>query len=65
MLGTLSLGVLDQSPMRNDGTAAAALLDTVRLAQAIEHFGFKRFWVAEHHSSRSFVGTSPEILERA
>jgi luciferase family oxidoreductase group 1 len=58
----IDLSVVDQSPMRRDGTAAEALQDTIRLAQATERLGYKRFWVAEHHSSRSFVGTSPEIL---
>jgi luciferase family oxidoreductase group 1 len=58
----LTLSVLDQSPVREGGTAAEALRDTIALAEATERFGYKRFWVAEHHNLPGFAGTSPEIL---
>ncbi len=58
----LSLGVLDQSPIRQGGTAAQALRETIELAQAVERFGYTRYWVAEHHNTGSFAGTAPEIL---
>lgn len=48
--------------MRRGDTGPNALRDTVRLAEVTESLGYRRFWVAEHHSSRTFVGTSPEIL---
>jgi luciferase family oxidoreductase group 1 len=60
--GQLELGVLDQSPLRKGGNATDALKDTVRLAQTADRLGYSRFWVAEHHNSSTFVGTSPEIL---
>jgi luciferase family oxidoreductase group 1 len=58
----LKLGVLDQSPIRSGGTAADALNESVKLAQLAESLGYDRFWVAEHHGSNSFAGSSPEIL---
>ncbi len=58
----LSLSVLDQSPIRQGGTAAQALRETVELARAAERFGYRRYWVAEHHNAGSFAGTAPEIL---
>jgi luciferase family oxidoreductase group 1 len=58
----LSLSVLDQSPIRQGGTAAQALRETVQLAQETERLGYKRYWVAEHHNTASFAGTAPEIL---
>ncbi len=48
--------------MRKGGTATDALRETVALAQVVERLGYHRYWVAEHHSSGSFTGTSPEIL---
>lgn len=57
-----TLSVLDQSPVRDGGTAAEALRDTIALAEATEKLGYKRFWVAEHHSLPGFAGTSPEIM---
>src|SRR5438552_16955499 len=58
----LTLSVLDQSPVRNGGTAADARRESVRLAQVADRLGYARYWVAEHHNTGSFAGTSPEIL---
>ncbi len=57
-----TLGVLDQSPIRAGGTPAQALAETVALAQACEHWGYRRYWLAEHHSSAGLAGTAPEVL---
>ena len=59
---SLTLGVLDQSPIRRGETAADGLKETVKLAQATEKLGYARYWVAEHHNTHSFAGTSPEVL---
>ena len=48
--------------MRHGETGAHALRDTVELAKAVEALGYARYWVAEHHSTGTFAGTSPEIL---
>ena len=59
---TLHLGVVDQSPIREGGTAADALRETIALAVATEAMGYERYWVAEHHNGSNFAGTCPEIL---
>ncbi len=58
----LQLSVLDQSPIREGGTATQALRETVMLAQAVERLGYRRFWIAEHHGSSGLASTAPEIL---
>ena len=58
----LTLSVTDQSPMRRGESPASALRDTVRVAQAAERLGYARYWVAEHHNTGTYAGTSPEIL---
>ena len=58
----LALSVVDQSPVRQGGTAAEALRETIELAVACEKLGYKRYWVAEHHSLPGFAGTCPEIM---
>jgi luciferase family oxidoreductase group 1 len=40
----------------------AAIRDTLALAQRCEALGYHRFWVSEHHSLPTIVGTAPEIL---
>ena len=57
-----NLSVVDQSPLRRGGTSHQALQETVRLAQACEQWGYKRYWVAEHHNSSGLACTAPEIL---
>ena len=56
------LTVVDQSPVRQGGTAKDALEESIELAIHTETLEYERYWVAEHHNSSSFSGTSPEIL---
>lgn len=56
------LSVLDQSPIRSGGTAADAIHETLELAQAAERLGYHRYWLAEHHSTPSLAGSTPEVL---
>ncbi len=56
------LSVLDQSPIREGGTAAQALRETVALAQHVECLGYERFWIAEHHGTPGLASSAPEIL---
>lgn len=58
----IKLTVVDQSPVRKGGTSSDALRESVELATCVEKIGYSRYWVAEHHNSSSFSGTSPEIL---
>ncbi len=58
----LLLSVVDQSPVREGGTAAEALHESVELARAVERFGYERYWVTEHHNTGSVAGAAPEIL---
>ena len=39
-----------------------SIRDTIALAQHCEALGYDRFWVSEHHSNDTIVGTAPEIL---
>src|SRR5271168_163887 len=58
----MRLSVLDQSPVRSDGTAADAIAETIALAKACERLGYHRYWLAEHHNTKSFAGSAPEVL---
>lgn len=61
----MKLSVLDQSPVAAGQSRAAAIRETVALAQAVEQAGYHRFWVAEHHGSPEFAGTTPIVLALA
>jgi len=58
----MRLSVLDQTPIADGTTAAAALANSVDLARAAERFGYHRYWVAEHHASPALAGAAPEVL---
>jgi luciferase family oxidoreductase group 1 len=61
----LRLSVLDQSIAVVDRPHGNAIRDTIALAQHCEALGYDRFWVSEHHSNETIVGTAPEILVAA
>lgn len=58
----LKLGVIDQSPVSEGMTNKQAIDNTIELAKITDRLGFSRYWVSEHHGSRSFASASPEIL---
>jgi luciferase family oxidoreductase group 1 len=58
----LKLSVLDHSQICEGRTAGDTLLETTRLAQEADKFGYTRFWVSEHHSSKALAHSSPEVL---
>ena len=61
----LKLSVLDQSVAVAGREQAAAIRQTLDLAVQCEAWGYHRFWVSEHHSHPSIVGTAPEVLMAA
>src|SRR5579872_338442 len=60
--GTLTLSVLDQSPIPEGFTAADALSNTLDLAKLADQLGYQRYWVAEHHGTPGLACNSPEVL---
>lgn len=56
------LSVLDQSPIISGHTAAQAVAETIKLAQAAEELGYYRYWLAEHHALQALADPCPEIL---
>jgi luciferase family oxidoreductase group 1 len=59
------LSILDQSAAVEGVSHAAVIQNTVDLAVHAENLEYRRFWVSEHHSHPSIVGTAPEILMAA
>jgi len=58
---TVPLSILDLSPLTEGGDAASALRNTVDLARHAERWGYRRYWLAEHHFV-SVASSSPAVL---
>jgi luciferase family oxidoreductase group 1 len=58
----LPLSVLDLSPVASGSSGAAALRNSLDLAQLADKLGFARYWVAEHHNLPSIASSAPEIM---
>ncbi|WP_276355431.1 LLM class flavin-dependent oxidoreductase [Cohnella caldifontis] len=58
----IPLGVLDHSWIFHGDTPAEAFRQTVQLAKRAEEWGYRRFWVSEHHDTPNIAGSSPEVL---
>ncbi|HWL26209.1 MAG TPA: LLM class flavin-dependent oxidoreductase [Ureibacillus sp.] len=58
----MKLSILDQSPIASNQTAQEALMESVKLAQAGESFGYTRYWIAEHHDLPGLACSAPEVM---
>lgn len=54
--------VLDLSPITRGGTASDALRNTLDLARHAERFGYRRFWLAEHHNMTGIASAATAVV---
>src|SRR3954468_21915615 len=62
MANGLAVSVLDLVGMKSDEGAGAAIARSVDLAQHAEQWGYKRFWLAEHHSIEGLACSATAVL---
>jgi len=56
------LSVLDLSPIVQGGDAAQSLRNTRDLARHAERWGYRRYWLAEHHNSPGIASTATAVV---
>src|SRR5258708_2393767 len=56
------LSVLDLSPIVEGGDASQSLRNTVDLARRAERFGYRRYWLAEHHNSPGIASAATAVV---
>ncbi len=56
------LSVLDLSPIVEAGDAATALRHSLDLARHAEGWGYRRFWVAEHHNMPGIASAATAVV---
>lgn len=58
----IHLSILDQAPVSKGESPVTTLQHSIELAQLSEQWGYKRYWFAEHHSTKGLASTAPEIM---
>ena len=61
-LSRTPLSVLDLAHVRQGGDAAEAFRNTLDLAQHAERWGYRRFWLAEHHNISGVASAATSVL---
>lgn len=56
------VSVLDLSPIPEGGDAAVALRNSVDLARHVERWGYRRYWLAEHHNMPGIASAATAIV---
>ena len=58
----IPFSILDLSPIVAGATAGDALRNSVSLAKAAERFGYRRFWLAEHHNMPGIASAATAVV---
>ena len=58
----IPLSVLDLAPIRRGDTAADALRNTLDLARHCEDWGYRRYWLAEHHNMTGIASAATSVV---
>jgi luciferase family oxidoreductase group 1 len=54
--------LLDLSPIVEGGTATQSLANTVDLARHAERWGYRRYWLAEHHNMPGIASAATSVV---
>jgi len=58
----IPLSVLDLSPITHGSDAARSFSNTLDLARHAERWGYRRFWLAEHHGMPGIASAATSVL---
>src|SRR5476651_815475 len=58
----IAFSALDLSPIIAGGSASIAFRNTLDLAQHAERWGYRRFWLAEHHNMPGIASAATSVV---
>ncbi|HYO05378.1 MAG TPA: LLM class flavin-dependent oxidoreductase [Phototrophicaceae bacterium] len=58
----IPLSVLDLVMVNDGGSPRQSMQNSMDLAQHAEHWGYKRYWMAEHHNIKGVASTATSVL---
>jgi len=56
------ISILDLTPIKQGGSIAQTLAETLALARHAEALGFHRYWLVEHHNTPSVAGAATAVV---
>lgn len=62
LLSNIPISVLDLATILADKKPTDTYRNSIDLAQHVERWGFKRYWLAEHHSMESIASSATSVL---
>lgn len=61
-LNDIKFSVLDLAPIIQGGTASDSLQNTLDLARHAEQWGYRRYWLAEHHNMPGIASSATSVV---
>src|SRR5882724_848609 len=58
----IPISILDLTPIKQGGSVAATLRETLALARQAEALGYHRYWLVEHHNTPSVAGAATAVV---
>src|SRR5687767_9155485 len=58
----IPLSVLDLIMVNVDGSPSQSMQNSLDLARHVERWGYKRYWLAEHHNTKGIASTATAVL---
>src|SRR5258708_4489441 len=58
----IPISILDLTPIKQGGSVAATLHETLALARQAEALGYHRYWLVEHHNTPSVAGAATAVV---
>lgn len=58
----MKYSVLNLVPLREGQCFKEAIDDMLELAKKVEEYGYERYWIAEHHNSKTIASSATQLL---
>lgn len=59
---SIPLSILDLVMINDNGTAGMSMVNSLDLAQKAEQWGYRRYWLAEHHNIPGIASSATSVL---
>jgi len=58
----MKISILNLAPLRQGQNFKDAIDSMVKLAKKADELGYERYWIAEHHNTKSVASSATQLL---